>query len=187
MKVLEKSLKFLFKKGYEPCITQHFEFHAFLISYANILTSYTLLIVAKTSLSNRLLLFTDVALIFVTFQLKHNYPLSPTIIFRQAPSAVDKIVPLVHILLTASHVIPFTLQVKHAQSLHTLLVTLKTLSTWFNATVVINNIQVKLSDVSRTDLTNIDVQSTKLTLNLNPLLFLNTFSLTLTILILTCS
>ena len=29
--------------------------------------------------------------------------------------------PLVHILLTASHVIPFTLQVKHAQSLHTLL------------------------------------------------------------------
>ena len=40
---------------------------------------------------------------------------------------------------------------------------------------------------SRTDLTNTDVQSTKLTLNLNPLLFLNTFSLTLTILILTCS
>ena len=36
-------------------------------------------------------------------------------------------------------------------------------------------------------LTNTDVQSTKLTLNLNPLLFLNTFSLTLTILILTCS
>ena len=31
------------------------------------------------------------------------------------------------------------------------------------------------------------VQSTKLTLNLNPLLFLNTFSLTLTILVLTCS
>ena len=42
---------------------------------------------------------------------------------------------------------------------------------------------MKLSDVSRTDLTNTDVQSTKLTLNLNPLLFLNTFSLTLTILI----
>ena len=41
---------------------------------------------------------------------------------------------------------------------------------------------MKLSDVSRTDLTNTDVQSTKLTLNLNPLLFLNTFSLTLTIL-----
>ena len=36
-------------------------------------------------------------------------------------------------------------------------------------------------------LTNTDVQSTKLTLNLNPLLFLNTFSLTLTILILTRS
>ena len=33
----------------------------------------------------------------------------------------------------------------------------------------------------------LDVQSTKLTLNLDPLLFLNTFSLTLTILILTCS
>ena len=41
---------------------------------------------------------------------------------------------------------------------------------------------MKLSDVSRTDLTNTDVQLTKLTLNLNPLLFLNTFSLTLTIL-----
>ena len=40
---------------------------------------------------------------------------------------------------------------------------------------------------SRTDLTNTDVQSTKRTLNLNPLLFLNTFSLTLTILILTCT
>ena len=39
----------------------------------------------------------------------------------------------------------------------------------------------------RTDLTNTDEQSTKLTLNLNPVLFLNTFSLTLTILILTCS
>ena len=39
-------------------ITQHF--HAFLISYANILTSYTPLAVAKTSLSNRLLLLTDV-------------------------------------------------------------------------------------------------------------------------------
>ena len=38
----------------------------------------------------------------------------------------------------------------------------------------------------RTDLTNTDEQSTKLTLNLNPVLFLNTFSLTLTILILTC-
>ena len=46
-------------------ITRHF--HAFLISYANILTSYTPLTVAKTSLSNRLLLLTDVALIFVTF------------------------------------------------------------------------------------------------------------------------
>ena len=44
-----------------------------------------------------------------------------------------------------------------------------------------------MSYVSRTDLTNTDVQSTKLTLNLNPLLFLNTFSFTLTILILTCS
>ena len=38
---------------------------------------------------------------------------------------------------------------------------------------------MKLSDVSRTDLTNTDVQSPKLTFNLNPLLFLNTFSLTL--------
>ena len=35
------------------------------------------------------------------------YPLSPTIIFRQAPSAVDKIVPLVHILLTASQCYTF--------------------------------------------------------------------------------
>ena len=35
---------------------------------------------------------------------------------------------------------------------------------------------MKLSDVSRTDLTNTDVQSTKLTLNLHPLLFLDTFS-----------
>ena len=104
-------------------ITQHF--HAFLISYANILTSYTPLTVAKTSLSNRLLLLTDVALIFVTFQLKHNYPLSPPIIFRQAPSAVDRIVPVVHTLLTTSQDIPFTLQVKHAPSLLTLLVTLK--------------------------------------------------------------
>ena len=43
-------------------ITQHF--HAFLISYANILTSYTPLTVAKRSLSNRLLLLTDVALSF---------------------------------------------------------------------------------------------------------------------------
>ena len=32
---------------------------------------------------------------------------------------------------------------------------------------------MKLSDVSRTDLTNTYVQSTKLTLNLNPLLFLS--------------
>ena len=31
----------------------------------------------------------------------HNYSLSPPIIFRQAPSAVDRIVPLVHTLLTA--------------------------------------------------------------------------------------
>ncbi|CAH3023083.1 unnamed protein product, partial [Porites evermanni] len=41
------------------------------------------------------------------------YPLSPPIIFRQASSAVDRIVPLVHSLLTASQqsqVIPFTLQ-----------------------------------------------------------------------------
>ena len=36
-----------------------------------------------------------------------------------------RIVPLVQTLLTASQVIPFTLQVKHAPSLHTLLVTLK--------------------------------------------------------------
>ena len=43
------------------------QFHAFLISYTNILTSYTPLTVAKTSLSNRLLLLTDVDLIFVTF------------------------------------------------------------------------------------------------------------------------
>ena len=104
-------------------ITQHF--HAFLISYANILTSYTPLTVAKTSLSNRLLLLTDVALIFVTFQLKHNYPLSPPIIFRQAPSTVDRIVPVVHTLLTTSQDIPFTLKVKHAPSLLTLLITLK--------------------------------------------------------------
>ena len=34
-------------------------------------------------------------------------------------------VPLVHTLLTATQVIPFTLQAKHAPSLHTLLVTLK--------------------------------------------------------------
>ena len=40
---------------------------------------------------------------------------------------------------------------------------------------------------SRTDLTSTDMQSTKQTLNLNPGLFLNTFSLTLIILILTCS
>ena len=33
---------------------------------------------------------------------------------------------LVHILRTASHVIPFTQQVKQGQSLHSLLVTLKT-------------------------------------------------------------
>ena len=39
-------------------------------------------------------------------------------------------------------------------------------------------ILVKLSDVSRSDLTNTDVQSTKLTLNLDPSLFPNTFSLT---------
>ena len=43
-------------------ITLHF--HAFLKSYANILTSYTPLTVAKTSLSNCLLFLTDVALIF---------------------------------------------------------------------------------------------------------------------------
>ena len=49
-------------------------------------------------------------------------------------------VPLVHTLLTASQVIPFTLQVKHAPSLHTLLVTLKMWSTWINVTVVIYNI-----------------------------------------------
>ena len=50
-------------------------------------------------------------------------------------------------------------------------------------------IEVKLSDAQRTDLTNTDVQSTKLTLNLNvnPLLFLKTFTHTLTILTLTCS
>ena len=76
---------------------------------------------------------------------------------------------------------------KDAKSLHTLLVTLKMRSAWFNVTFVIYNTYVKLSDVSRTDLTNTDVQSTKLTLNLNPLQFLNTFSLTLTIIILTCS
>ena len=35
---------------------------------------------------------------------------------------------------------------------------------------------MKLSNASKTDLTNTDVQSTKLTLILNPLLFLNTFS-----------
>ena len=86
-------------------ITQHF--HASLISYANILTSYTPLTVAKTSLSNRLLLLTDVALIFVTFKLQHNYPLSPPIIFYQAPSFVHRIVPLVHTLLTASQVRDF--------------------------------------------------------------------------------
>ena len=32
--------------------------------------------------------------------------------------------------------------------------------------------QMKLSDVPKTDLTNTDVQSTKVTLNLNPLLFI---------------
>ena len=46
---------------------------------------------------------------------------------------------------------------------------------------------IHINYVSRTDLTNTDVQSTKLTLNLNPLLFLNTFSLTLTVLIRTFS
>ena len=102
---------------------------------------------------------------------KAQLPVSQTIIFRQTSSAVDEIVPLVHTLLTASQVIPFTLQVKHAPSLHTLLVTLKTWSTWFNVTFVIYNIWVKLSDVSRTDLTNTGVQLTKRTLNLNPLLF----------------
>ena len=71
---------------------------------------------------------------------KAQLPVSQTIIFRQTPSAVDRIVPLVHTLLTASQVIPFTLQVKHAPSLHTLLVTLKTWSTWFNVTFVIYNI-----------------------------------------------
>ena len=44
----------------------------------------------------------------------------------QASSAVDRIVPLVHTLLKASQVITFMLQVKHAPSLYTLLVTLKT-------------------------------------------------------------
>ena len=39
-------------------ITQHF--HAFVKSYSNILTSYSPLAVAKTSLRNRLLLLTDV-------------------------------------------------------------------------------------------------------------------------------
>ena len=39
--------------------------------------------------------------------------------------------------------------------------------------------QVKLSDVPKTDLTNTDVQSTKVTLNLNPLLFIWTLSLSL--------
>ena len=63
--------------------------------------------------------------------------------------------------------------------------------TWFNVTVTnrcnlqyIGETKRRLKDK---DVTNTDVQSTKLTLNLNPLLFLNTFSLTLTILILTCS
>ena len=46
-------------------LSQHF--HAFLISFANISTPYTPLTVAETSLSKRLLLLTDVALIFVTF------------------------------------------------------------------------------------------------------------------------
>ena len=46
---------------------------------------------------------------------------------------------------------------------------------------------IKLSVASRTDLKNTDVQSIKLTLNLKQVMFLNTFSLTLTILVLTCS
>ena len=49
--------------------------------------------------------------------LVNNYPLSQTIIFRQAPSAVDKIVPLVHTLIRVLRVTLFTLQVKHAPSL----------------------------------------------------------------------
>ena len=61
-----------------------------------------------------------------------HFSVSLTIFFCQAPSAVDKIVPLVDTLLMALQVILFTRWVKHAASLHRILVTLETWSTWFN-------------------------------------------------------
>ena len=72
---------------------------------------------------------------FVAYRHSHNLrkllviaqlPVILTIVLRQAPPAEDKIVALVYTLLSASHVVLFTLQVKHAPLLHTLLVTLKT-------------------------------------------------------------
>ena len=62
------------------------------------------------------------------------------LLVKAASSAVDKIVPLVHTLPTVLQVILFILRVKHASSLHTLLVTLKTWSTRLNITVVTYNI-----------------------------------------------
>ena len=65
---------------------------------------------------------------------KDDFKQLPFVAYKRSPNLrdllvkpqlpVDKIVPLVHTL--ASEVILFTLQVKHAPSLHTLLVTLKT-------------------------------------------------------------
>ena len=54
-----------------------------------------------------------------------HFSVSLTIFFCQAPSAVDKIVPLVDTLLMALQVILFTRWVKHAASLHRTLVTLE--------------------------------------------------------------
>ena len=57
----------------------------------------------------------------------------------------------------------------------------------FVCNALVREVLAARRNCSRTDLTNTDMQLTKQTLNLNPVLFLNTFSLTLTILILTCS
>ena len=65
------------------------------------------------------------ALIFVTFQLKHNYPLSPKIIFRQASSALDKIVSTCPYITNGLTSYTFY-ATGETRSIHTLLVTLKT-------------------------------------------------------------
>ena len=57
---------------------------------------------------------------------KAQLPVISNNYFPPGSPAEDKIVALVYTLLLASHIIRFTLQVKHAPSLHTLLVTLKT-------------------------------------------------------------